>query len=182
MKMKYWIVGTLVLIVLVVVAYYTYTLFDGSINYETDDENQSMQNLEANQEIDQRYLNNPKFCIKEDDCVSYTMCNNQNEPRNKFYDNSLTLNYNPEQKCPPDYFAYAGSDVKCEYNLCEYRRCYALWDASCGSDTEGICAGEAYASECTSKNSNEECEVVDVYRASTKNFGNSDGIPDCEWR
>jgi hypothetical protein len=180
MNAKYFIIP-FVLIVLVIGVYFAYTSFQGLNNYEKDGENQSAQYLETNQEIDQRYLNNPKFCIREDDCVSYTLCNNENEPRNKFYDNSLTPNYNPDQKCSPDYFAYAGNDVKCENNSCEYRRCYPLFDTSCGPDTEGICAGTYYASEC-SKTSKEECEVVDVYRASTRNFGNSDGIPDCEWK
>jgi len=181
MNAKYLIIP-FVLIVLVVGAYFAYTFFQGLNNYEKDGENQSARYPETNQEIDQRYLNNPKFCIEEDDCVSYTMCNNENEPRNKFYDNSLTPNYNPEQKCPPDYFAYAGSDVKCENNSCEYRRCYPLWEMEITSYNQGISASENFATECTSKNGKEECEVVDVYRASTKNWGNSDGIHDCEWR
>ncbi|OGZ46409.1 MAG: hypothetical protein A3A29_01105 [Candidatus Ryanbacteria bacterium RIFCSPLOWO2_01_FULL_47_79] len=50
-----------------------------------------------------------------------------------------------------------------------------------GGQGSGITASAEYASRCTSQQTKERCDVVDVYRASTKNFGNSDGIPDCTW-
>ena len=46
----------------------------------------------------------------------------------------------------------------------------------------GITASEAYETECTSIISKEECEKKDIYRKETENFGDSDGIPDCEWK
>ena len=45
----------------------------------------------------------------------------------------------------------------------------------------GITASAEYATRCTDQQTKELCDVVDIYRASTKNFGNSDGIPDCIW-
>ena len=45
-----------------------------------------------------------------------------------------------------------------------------------------LTASEAYSQECTNKITKEECEKVDVYRAPSQNFGNTDGIPDCEWQ
>jgi hypothetical protein len=149
-------------------------------NSEITEEIPSQDDVDSN--IDNRYLEDPKFCIEDDDCVSYTNCNNQNEPRNRYYDNSLTPDYDPNQKCEADSNAFAGNDVKCQDNICEYRRCYPLWKIEKStSPNQGISASEHYASECTSKTSKEDCELVDVYRESTKNFGDSDGIPDCEW-
>lgn len=44
-----------------------------------------------------------------------------------------------------------------------------------------LTASEAYSQKCYEAKTKEECEKVDIYRESTQNFGNSDGIPDCLW-
>ena len=59
------------------------------------------------------------------------------------------------------------------------KHCYPLWKIESGLE---LTASQDYASECTSKKNKEDCELVDVYRASTDNFGNLDGIIDCEWK
>jgi len=44
-----------------------------------------------------------------------------------------------------------------------------------------LTASEAYSQKCYEVKTKERCEKVDIYRESTQNFGNSDGIPDCLW-
>src|SRR3989344_5188734 len=124
-------------------------------------------NKESVNKKDPRYFQDPKFCIIEDDCISYTNCNNQNEPRNKFYDNSLTPNYNPNQKCSTDYFAYAGNDTKCENNICKYKYCHPLWKIESGPE---LTASEHYTSICVKKNKI-ECEAVDQFTIVNNNLG-----------
>jgi len=49
------------------------------------------------------------------------------------------------------------------------------------TNTSELTAEATYAQKCLEVQTKTACEKVDIYRASTKNFGNSDGIPDCEW-
>ena len=44
-----------------------------------------------------------------------------------------------------------------------------------------LTAREAYAQNCYEQATKVGCEKVDIYRASTNNFGNPDGIYDCQW-
>ena len=44
-----------------------------------------------------------------------------------------------------------------------------------------LTASEAYAEECFKQTTEDSCNKVDIFRASTNNFGNSDGTPDCKW-
>jgi|SRR3989344_1240163 len=166
MKSKY-ILIPLILIVLAITGYFAYTYFQES----------------GNQKIDQRYIDNSKFCKEDSDCISYTNCMSKIEPINKFFDNSFIQTYNPEQKCLLDTSAYAGNDTKCENSICKYKRCYPLWMINNNaSNNQGISASVYFTKECASKKNKESCVIVDVYQASTDSFANPDGIPDCEWR
>ena len=58
------------------------------------------------------------------------------------------------------------------------KKCYPKFKVEHGPE---LTASENYAQECFDKTSEEECRKVDIYSQSTRNFGSSDGIPDCEW-
>ena len=68
-------------------------------------------------------------------------------------------------------------NIKNTFEL-EIKKCVPKFKVEKGAE---LTASQAYAMECNSKTSKEECGKVDVYREATKNFGNPDGKPDCEW-
>lgn len=105
----------------------------------------------SSEQKDIRFYQDPKFCIEETDCISYTYCGSEYEPRNKYYDNSLTPDYSPNQKCSPDSTAYIGSDVKCENNKCEYRWCHAECELenNLGSESGGLTLCDNNVLTCT---------------------------------
>ena len=74
-------------------------------------------------------------------------------------------------------FQSQSTELKTTDNLVD--RCVPKFQG--GGQGSGITASAEYASRCTDQQTKELCEAVDIYRASTKNFGNSDGIPDCTW-
>lgn len=44
-----------------------------------------------------------------------------------------------------------------------------------------LTASENYAIECTSKKIKNDCLLVDIYNAKSKDFSKPDGVPDCDW-
>jgi len=63
-------------------------------------------------------------------------------------------------------------------NLSTSYHCAPKFDVESGPE---LTASESYSYECTKQQTKEACEAVDIFRESTYNFGNSDGIPDCSW-
>ena len=57
--------------------------------------------------------------------------------------------------------------------------CHPKFEVTSGPE---LTTSEAYAGACLREQSKINCEKVDVYNAKDNNFGNSDGIPDCEWK
>lgn len=69
----------------------------------------------------------------------------------------------------------------CEFAPCpgvDLGKCIPKFKVASGPE---LTASENYAMECTSKTSKSNCERVDIYNKTNGNFGNADGIPDCEW-
>lgn len=58
-------------------------------------------------------------------------------------------------------------------------QCEPIFEVSSGSE---LTASQVYSSKCYKQTSENECKIVDIFRQSTNNFGNEDGIPDCEWK
>lgn len=58
-------------------------------------------------------------------------------------------------------------------------RCVPKFKVESGPE---LTASQSYSQSCTEKTNKNDCLKVDVYNALGKNFGNPDGIPDCEWK